>query len=328
MNRTTHYLLIVLTMGCMTSWADEGEETKAPVVYGTQDVGKVASDLQRLEKYVYRAIGPNQLNQAKPAEIPEDAKGASQAQIDLLMKKHEEVAGAIPTLTSRLEEAEHTVQKLLENNKTFIQYLTHYKKLMAEADAKRQDLEAKVAQLQAGKPSPVSEVPAPEKELSPGEIPSLPPLEMPPSPEAPAVVAEEPLAQEEVELTIEELEKKARTSLLTAQYDVAQKTFESMLERQLSDEQAASSHFYLGEIAQLKKDHATASGHYLKSFQKAPNTAKAPKSLLKLAMTLHNLDKKKEACASLGKLLTDYPKADAATLTMANAKKKEYKCAP
>ena len=92
------------------------------------------------------------------------------------MKKHEEVAGTIPALTAVWKKP-NTVQKLLENNKTFIQYLTHYKQLLAEADAKRQALEEKFSELQAGaKPLPAS-----LPESAPGEIPSLPPLTMPPA---------------------------------------------------------------------------------------------------------------------------------------------------
>ena len=139
--------------------------------------------------------------------------------------------------------------------------------------------------------------------------------------------AQAPEQEEEVVLTIEELEKKARASLLAAQYDVAQKIL-NPFERSLTDAQSASTHFYLGEIAQLNKDPAKASGHYLRAFQKAPATDKPPKSLLKLAIALHNLDKQKEACASLDKVLTEYPKADATTLSMTNAKIKEYKCNP
>lgn len=336
MNRIVCFLIIGLGALGVMAQASEGEDMRAPVVDGTQDVSRVAADLQRLEKYVYRTLGPDQLKKKEPVAMSPQGVGGSQDQINLLMKKHEEVAQAIPQLTARLEESEHTVQKLLDNNKTFIQYLTHYKKLIAEAALKQEAMEAKIAALQKGG-AVLGEAPAPvDPESAPGDIPSLPPLdsplEMPPvenqgiaSQVTENAPVEDPVP-EDVPLSVEDLEKKARAALLTADYDVARQTFEAMLERELSAEQGASAHYYLGEIAQLKKDAATASGHYLKAFQKAGNGDKAPKSLLKLSMALRDLGKEKEACASLSKLFEEYPKADAATLAMAETQKKAYKC--
>ena len=197
---------------------------------------------------------------------------------------------------------------------------------MADEQAKNHLLAQKIAKI--------------EKEKN--EIATLPPLEetaepvmgREPTQEKPLGIQEalgEPSSEkieEAVNLSTEELDKKARGALLTGQYDVAEKAYGALLEHELPSEQKASTHFYLGEIANVKKDHAKASEHYLKSFQSDPSGSKAPKSLLKLSMKLHALDKKKAACASLGKLLSEYPTADSATRTMAAQKKKEYMCAP
>ena len=337
MKRRVHFFLLWLYPSLLIAGSYDGE---VPVVYGGQDVEKMAGDLQRLEKFVYRTLGPNRLH--KP--ITEDASNGMgkqdsvpQAQLDILNKKIEDMSQEIPSLLNRLEQSEHTIQKLVENNKTAVQYLTHFKKMLAEEQARNQALEEKVSKLQKQDEGALMESARPLGAVLPEAIPSLPPLEG----SSPMIedkvemdfkgnepLAEVPEVPEIIELSVEDLEKKARTALLTAQYDVAEKAFESLLEKDLGNEQAASAHFYLGEIAHVKKNHAKASEHYLKAFQKAPNGSKAPKSLLKLSMKLHELDKKKAACASLNKLIAEYPTADSATCAMAQAKRKEYQCAP
>jgi tol-pal system protein YbgF len=262
---------------------------EVPVVHGFQDVEKLYADLKKLEGFVYRSLGPNRLHSPITHNPP------TGAQVDILSKKLDDLSQEVPSLLNRLEQAEHTI-RLLEG------------KL---ASVKGQEPEAGIeATPQAGLGA------LPEEDSHP-------------------LITETKdmdidlgmLEPKTVELSIEELEKKARTALLTGQYDVAEQSFESLLERELGGEQAASAHFYLGEIAHVKKNHAKASEHYLKAFQSAPNSSKAPKSLLKLSMKLHDLDKKKACCASLTKLLAEYPKADSATRTMAETKKKEYQCA-
>jgi TolA-binding protein len=124
-------------------------------------------------------------------------------------------------------------------------------------------------------------------------------------------------------LSVEDLEKKAKASLVAAQYDEARLLFERLLTKDLSVEQEISARFYLGEIWFLKKQHGKASDYYLKAYQKDPKGPKAPKSLLKVALSLQSLGKKKEACITLKKLLKDHPKAESTVLAMAKEKKAE-----
>jgi len=280
---------------CLWSLSAQESFAEVPVVHGFQDVEKLYADLKNLEGYVYRSLGPNRLHSPVTHNAP------TQAQVDVLREKLDNVSQQVPSLVDRLEQAEHTIRQLEE-------------KIVS---LQRQGTEAKPTQ-----PSLVAS--APQEDSTPlmsDNTENDIDLGL-------GLGLSEPAAAQTVELSIEELEKKARTALLTGQYDVAEQSFESLLEREIAGEQAASAHFYLGEIAHVKKNHAKASEHYLKAFQSAPNSSKAPKSLLKLSMKLHDLDKKKACCASLNKLLSEYPKADSATRTMAEAKKKEYQCAP
>ena len=48
--------------------------------------------------------------------------------------------------------------------------------------------------------------------------------------------------------------------------------------------------------------------------------------LLKLGMSMSNLDKKEEACASFGKLLKDFPEAPSRILTKVGFESKKIGC--
>lgn len=281
------------------------EPVKIPVVYGDQNVERMAADLQRLEKFVYRTMGPDRLNHPVQSNPSTDTQGPSQPQVELFQSKLETLSQELPALIGRLEELEHQSQKLLENNKMFVEYLTHLKQEVETLSLKNKALEEQVA--------------AKEKKEN-SEIPSLPPLKTEKKP----AVEQKPEPKGFSSLSIEELEKKAKAALVSGQHDEAQRLFEALLEKDLSVEQEITIRFYLGEIWFLKKQHGKASDQYLKAYQKDPKGAKAPKSLLKVALSLKALGKKKEACITLKKLLKDHPKAESTVLSMAKEKHLEF----
>lgn len=286
------------------------ETIRVPVIDGNNNLERIAADLHRLEKYVYRTVGADHLN--KPAHEKAAASvPADQSQVDVFQSKFETLSQEIPALVGRIEELEHKNQKLLDNNKTFVDYLTRFKEEMAALTKKNQELEEKIAHL-----STQPKESAPVKE----EIPSLPPLTTQSEPAVEPI----PSLAEPVVVSTDALEKKAKAALVAARYDDARELFEELLKRDLSIEQEVTTRFYLGEIWLLKKQHGKASEQYLKAYQKDPKGSKAPKNLLKLATSLYALGKKKEACVSLQKLLKDHPKAEGTILSMASEKRVEY----
>lgn len=323
------FLVVVgILFGSFVVYAEDSEPV--PVVYGNRSIDQLSKSLQNLEKYVYRRLGKDGLDHPISSS-PTDKK--LEAQLASLYSKVDDATHQIPSLIGRMEKAEHTAQKLLENNQTFIQYLTQFKKTLAEREETIKALQEKIQKLEAQAAGAASEAEKPaEKKTEPKDptaiedIPSLPPLDIPESKLPTEDKDQEVETTPDPELSIEDLEKKARSYLVTTQYADAQKTLEDLLKRNITADQSSSAYFYLGEVAYLKKDYAAAADAYLKSFQKSPRCPKAPKSLLKLSMTLNALNKKEAACSSLKKLLSEYPKADSAILSMANAKKIEYQC--
>ena len=88
----------------------------------------------------------------------------------------------------------------------------------------------------------------------------------------------------------------ARNSLL--------KFIENYPENQLS----GSAHYWLGELYILEKKFRDAALVFAEGFQKFPESIKAPDMLFKLSQTLYEVDKIKESCKTIEKLILDYPK--------------------
>lgn len=100
--------------------------------------------------------------------------------------------------------------------------------------------------------------------------------------------------------------------LRKAEYDQAEKALSEFMKAHSDSPLAHNAHYWLGETFYVRAQYARAAEVFLDAFQEAPNGNKAPDTLLKLGMSLAQLDKKQEACASFTKLERDYPHASSA----------------
>ena len=74
-------------------------------------------------------------------------------------------------------------------------------------------------------------------------------------------------------------------------------------------ELSGNAQYWLGETYYVRKNYEDAVVAYLEGYQKYPKNQKAPDNLLKLGMSLANLGKKQEACATFTQLRQKFPKA-------------------
>jgi tol-pal system protein YbgF len=72
---------------------------------------------------------------------------------------------------------------------------------------------------------------------------------------------------------------------------------------------SGNAHFWLGQIYFSGKDFSRAAVAFATSYEKFPDGAKAPDSLVRLAGSLAQLNKKDEACAAYKQLNVQYPTA-------------------
>ena len=141
---------------------------------------------------------------------------------------------------------------------------------------------------------------------------------------------EQPAQQASVQpaqsLTPREQYGQARKMLITGDFDSAEDALKRFLVENPKDPLAPNARYWLGETYYVRGNFLEAAETFLANYQSDPKGAKAPDGLLKLGMALANLDKKREACAALGKLLKEYPKAATNVRKVADRERKRNGC--
>jgi tol-pal system protein YbgF len=94
-------------------------------------------------------------------------------------------------------------------------------------------------------------------------------------------------------------------------FDEAEEALKAFLQAHGDSPLASNARYWLGETHYVRGDFALAAQLFLEGYEKDPGGGKAPDTLLKLGMSLVNLDKKREACAAFAKLSVDFPEAPA-----------------
>jgi tol-pal system protein YbgF len=116
-------------------------------------------------------------------------------------------------------------------------------------------------------------------------------------------------AGEAEEASPKQLYETAYGYLLQRDYGAAEAAFDAFLKRHPNDPLAGNAQYWLGESLYVRGQYRAAAGAFLKGYQSYSHSAKAPESLLKLAMSLQRLGQKDAACSSYGELNTKFPNA-------------------
>ncbi len=90
--------------------------------------------------------------------------------------------------------------------------------------------------------------------------------------------------------------------LARADYDGAERALKAFLRQHPNDGLAGNAQYWLGETYYVRQDYSNAAIAFGEGFQRYPKNSKAPDNLLKLGMSLAQINKKPEACAALGRL--------------------------
>lgn len=89
---------------------------------------------------------------------------------------------------------------------------------------------------------------------------------------------------------------------------------------------AGNAQYWLGETYYVRRDYQNAAVAFAEGFQKYPNSDKAPDNLLKLGMTMGQLNQKPKACGTLGELEKRYPQASASIKQATQREKQRLGC--
>ncbi len=87
---------------------------------------------------------------------------------------------------------------------------------------------------------------------------------------------------------------------------------------------SGSAHYWLGELYILEKNYREAALIFAEGFQKFPESIKAAEMLFKLSQSLYQVEKTVEACKTMEKLITDFPKNK--IILQTNKQIIEYNC--
>lgn len=96
-----------------------------------------------------------------------------------------------------------------------------------------------------------------------------------------------------------------------AEFAPAAEAMQSFVTQNPSHRLAGNAQYWLGETHYVRKDWQNAAITFGEGLKRYPNAEKAPDNLLKLGMSLAQLNRKPDACAALGELDKRYPNAAA-----------------
>jgi tol-pal system protein YbgF len=97
-------------------------------------------------------------------------------------------------------------------------------------------------------------------------------------------------------------------------YQDAERAFSEFLRAYPTHPLAANAQYWLGESYFAQTQYSTAAKTFAKAFQDHPQGQKAPDALLKLGLTLEKMNKKDDACLTLGELSKRFPSGPASVL--------------
>lgn len=114
--------------------------------------------------------------------------------------------------------------------------------------------------------------------------------------------------------------------MLQRDYGAAEVSFDDFLKRYPSDSLAGNAQYWLGESYFVRGQYKAAAGAFLKGYQTYAQSAKAPDSLLKLAMSLDRLGQKDAACSSYSELTAKFPSAPQSVKARAQSERQRVGC--
>ena len=95
-------------------------------------------------------------------------------------------------------------------------------------------------------------------------------------------------------------------------FEGGEKALKAFVEAYPGNKLSGNAQYWLGETHYVRKDYAAAASVFAEGFKRYPKSNKAPDNLLKLGMSLSALDRIEDACITFNKLDKEYPNSKAA----------------
>jgi tol-pal system protein YbgF len=118
----------------------------------------------------------------------------------------------------------------------------------------------------------------------------------------------------------------AYNHVLSGDYSLAEKEFSGYIQAYPKSTRIADANFWLGEAQYSQQKYNEAAKTFLNAHQTYGKSPKAPEMLLKLGMSLAQLDNTDTACATLKEVTRRYPSASKAVLSKVASEQKRLSC--
>ncbi len=116
---------------------------------------------------------------------------------------------------------------------------------------------------------------------------------------------------------VEEQYNYAFNLLMQRDFDSAEIALGAFVDANPDSQLAGNAQYWLGETFYVRDDFIRAAQTFAEGYQTYPDSAKAPDNLLKLGLSLANLERTEDACLTLSKLRAEYSDAPANILQRA-----------
>ena len=124
----------------------------------------------------------------------------------------------------------------------------------------------------------------------------------------------------------EEIYQAGLEALKVNDYSKAEASFDSVLRRFPKDKLAGNAQYWLGEVYYGQKNYKDAAIAFGKAYSQYKNGVKGADSLLKLGMSMKELNKTQDACVAFKNITTEFPKAEERIKVKAEQEAKQLKC--
>ncbi|MDZ7712244.1 MAG: tol-pal system protein YbgF [Rhodovibrio sp.] len=114
--------------------------------------------------------------------------------------------------------------------------------------------------------------------------------------------------------------------LRQADYAEAEQALSKFLDKHPEHELAGNAKYWLGETFYVRGNYERAAVTFAEGFQTYPESQKAPDNLLKLGMSLAQIDRTEDACGIFAELQSRYPDAKNNILQRAEREQSRLNC--
>ena len=306
-------LLTVFAAACLSA---------APVMAQDADLRGLSDQLERLNNdikdiqlFIFRSEGPAPSILETGAALEQSAGSEIAGRLEIGFG---EVEDQFRTLTGQIEEIAHRIGVVSERVEKLVSDIDF--RLNAIEQAQGQALARAVPQFkQTTAPQSASQYATIRQPLSdqpaastvPGTLGTLPLNALSPDAAADgdALVSTPPPAPALPAGTVKEQYNYAFGLLRQQEYAEAERALTAFIEAHPTDQLAGNANYWLAETYYVRGDFRKAAGFFAAGYQNFPESNKASDNLLKLAMSLANLDETDQACLTFKELSERYPDA-------------------